>query len=331
MFEALGFNKVTESVYLALLRCPDADVSTVAGQLGIAVAKVHAALDDLTGMSLVYRPWPDAHRPCLVNPEIGLSALLARQQTEMARHRQAVEESRAAFATFVANQTQTGSADHEPGVEHLTGTEKIRDRIQVLTSSCQREVCAFMADAATPAPFEPIWTEPGVIDRGVRIRTVYLDSIRNNRTTMDYVRRIGELGSEVRTAPTLPIRLLIIDRDVALVPGRTADNDAAALLVSADGVLAGLLALFQFVWKMATPLAATRRRDGAGLSSQERHVLRLLGEGRTDEVISRRLGVSVRTARRVASDLLTRLGARSRFQAGALALARGWIDESDLQ
>ncbi|MCR3752918.1 hypothetical protein [Lentzea californiensis] len=42
-----------------------------------------------------------------------------------------------------------------------------------------------------------------------------------------------------------------------------------------------------------------------GLTDQGREALKLLGKGRTDEMIARRLGVSVRTARRVASSNTT--------------------------
>jgi len=42
-------------------------------------------------------------------------------------------------------------------------------------------------------------------------------------------------------------------------------------------------------------------------------------------VIARKLGVSVRTSRRITAELTQRLGARSRFQAGARAVERGWI------
>lgn len=45
----------------------------------------------------------------------------------------------------------------------------------------------------------------------------------------------------------------------------------------------------------------------------------------TDDAIAKRLGVSPRTARRVANDMMERLGARSRFQAGALAVQHGWL------
>jgi DNA-binding NarL/FixJ family response regulator len=55
-------------------------------------------------------------------------------------------------------------------------------------------------------------------------------------------------------------------------------------------------------------------------------VVRLLAEGMTDEGVSRRIGVSLRTVRRIASDLMTRLTARSRFEAGVKAAQLGWID-----
>lgn len=57
----------------------------------------------------------------------------------------------------------------------------------------------------------------------------------------------------------------------------------------------------------------------------ERTVLRMMASGNLDEVISRHIGVSVRTTRRIISDLSARLGAGSRFQAGVEALRRGWL------
>ncbi|WP_234373185.1 LuxR C-terminal-related transcriptional regulator [Streptomyces sp. H-KF8] len=51
----------------------------------------------------------------------------------------------------------------------------------------------------------------------------------------------------------------------------------------------------------------------------------MLGDGLTDEGISRKMGVSIRTVRRTMADLMRRLNAQSRFQAGTEAVRRGWI------
>lgn len=76
---------------------------------------------------------------------------------------------------------------------------------------------------------------------------------------------------------------------------------------------AGLAKLFERTWEHATPLGMERpRRSGDELTGQEKAVMRLLADGLTDEVIARRLGVSIRTGRRVTAELMARLSARSR-------------------
>ncbi|SDK53829.1 helix-turn-helix domain-containing protein [Nonomuraea jiangxiensis] len=74
------------------------------------------------------------------------------------------------------------------------------------------------------------------------------------------------------------------------------------------------------------PGAAERREradghslSGSPLSPREWQVLQLLAQGCTDEAVARNLGVSLRTVRRITADLMERLDARSRFQAGLKA------------
>ncbi|MFJ3231488.1 helix-turn-helix transcriptional regulator [Streptomyces sp. NPDC086787] len=66
--------------------------------------------------------------------------------------------------------------------------------------------------------------------------------------------------------------------------------------------------------------------SGPALTGREREVLELLAAGHLDESIARQLNISVRTCRRVIAALMDRLEARSRFQAGVIAVARGWMD-----
>jgi DNA-binding NarL/FixJ family response regulator len=52
-------------------------------------------------------------------------------------------------------------------------------------------------------------------------------------------------------------------------------------------------------------------------------ILRLLSAGQKDETAARSMGLSVRTYRRRVAELMTLLGADSRFQAGVRARALG--------
>ena len=56
-----------------------------------------------------------------------------------------------------------------------------------------------------------------------------------------------------------------------------------------------------------------------------REVVTLLARGLKDDAIARRLGVSVRTVRRLISATIDDLQADSRFQAGVVAVQRGWV------
>lgn len=56
---------------------------------------------------------------------------------------------------------------------------------------------------------------------------------------------------------------------------------------------------------------------------RERQLLTVLTAGYTDDSAAVRLGILVRTVRRVVSGIMGRLGARSRFQAGVKAADRG--------
>lgn len=331
MFEALGFNKNAELVYLRILQFPDENVAVIAHHVQLAEARVDEALDELTRMSLVRAAGSDPRRALRpVDPTVGLARLLDHQRAELARRHQDLEESRAAFTTLIA--THTDSAQTRPrDVQRMADASATRSRIAELTRSCQTEVCAFEPGGTPIASFATSQElDTDTLDRGIRMRILLLDSMRHDHPTLDYANWLVERGGEVRTVPALPLHMFIVDRAVAVVAGSADGVRGSAMVLSVNAVLEALMALFQSTWRTATPLGATRHRDQDGLSAQERQVLRLLGEGRTDETVSRRLGVSVRTARRVASHLHTRLGAQSRFQAGALAFARGWIDDTDL-
>jgi DNA-binding CsgD family transcriptional regulator len=164
----------------------------------------------------------------------------------------------------------------------------------------------------------------------MRSRIIYLSSVRNDPAAVDFLRQVQGYGGEVRTAPTLPLRMVVVDRRTAIVPLSSDDAGGTTLRVSGTSLTTALLALFNGLWREAAPLGAVRRRTVAGLSSQDKAVLRLLGAGHTDEAVARQLGISVRSTRRIVAGLLVRLNARSRFQAGLLAASRAWVELDDL-
>ncbi|MFI8457049.1 LuxR C-terminal-related transcriptional regulator [Kitasatospora sp. NPDC085464] len=158
------------------------------------------------------------------------------------------------------------------------------------------------------------------------MRTLCQDSARNQPHVETYAHWLLSHGGEVRTAPSVPPRMVVVDRTQALVPIDPEDNRKGALYVTEPGILAALLDLFEQSWNTAVPLGATRPEDPrTGLSATERELLRLLGSGLTDDAAGQHLGSSSRTVGRHMSSIMERLGASSRFEAGIKAAHRGWL------
>ena len=154
--------------------------------------------------------------------------------------------------------------------------------------------------------------------RGVRYRILLTDEVRAAPAAVLRLGRIVAAGAEIRTVPGVPTDVTVVDATVAMLArDRTAEDVA---VVGLPGVVDTVVALFERLWATGLPLA---RPDD--LCGRERELLALLSAGYTDESAAARLGVSVRTVRRMMSTIMARLGARSRFQAGLRAADRGML------
>ncbi|MEU6310046.1 helix-turn-helix domain-containing protein [Streptomyces sp. NPDC047014] len=326
MLTELGLDARADAVYRAMLIDPASGVAALAVSLGVAEDDVRAALDLLSELALVQPSADDSGRLRAVSPDIGMEILMARGQAELAAQQQRLEASRAAAARLISEYSELRPAARHPGVEQLIGLDAVRDRLVALTRETKEELLAFSPDATLSesalAASRPL--NRTLLERGVRMRTVYLDSVRNSRPSVEHANWLTELGGQVRTVASLPTRMLIVDRSTALIPVSD-DSSAGAVVLSGHGMLVALCALFESTWATAQPLAEIAVLGPDGLTAQQTTAVRLLAEGHTDDAIAKRLGVSSRTARRIANELMERLGARSRFEAGVRAVQEGWL------
>ncbi|WP_275562027.1 helix-turn-helix transcriptional regulator [Streptomyces sp. 5-6(2022)] len=125
-------------------------------------------------------------------------------------------------------------------------------------------------------------------------------------------------GPEVRLARLDPIEAVMADGRTALANLR-AEAGPQILTTQEALPVQALHTLFNSIWKRSAPLSA---RPDFGDRRRTRLVAEILGMlrvGATDEVAARALSISVRTYRRHVADIMERLDARSRFEAGLLA------------
>lgn len=221
------------------------------------------------------------------------------------------------------------------------------DRYGELLTVDARDIDAILEEQALECRTEVLTAQPGgprpvgvldqaqhrdmaMLERGVRMRTVYQHSARFNPATEAYVERLTEAGAEVRTLHTLFPRLIVFDRRTAFTP---AHDGPGALRISHQGVVSFLVGAFETAWRAAAPFASAyaSRREGFVISDMQRAIARLLLEEPKDAAVARHLGISERSCRQHIAKLMTQLGAHNRTHLGFLlasALRRDGADAS---
>ncbi|MFB8395705.1 LuxR C-terminal-related transcriptional regulator [Streptomyces yangpuensis] len=307
-----------------MLDRPDHGVAALTADTGLHEKAVRGALDELAALALL-KPSGQAGaslRP--VSPEVGLATLLASAEAEIAERQAQVESARAEIAAITAAHLGTRLSD---SATRLEGLDAIRTRLEQLQRTTHFECLSLnpggahrpdARSAATPLNEE-------ALRRGVAIRAVCRDSFRNDPDTLAYARWLTEHGGQMRTIPTVPIQMIIVDRRVSIIPVDPENPRAGALEILSPGIVTALCALFEQCWSAGTPFGELPRPDPNGCTPTERALLALVAAGDTDEAAARTLSISPRTVSRMMSNLMERLEAVSRFQAGVNATRRGWL------
>ncbi|WP_405582860.1 DUF6879 family protein [Streptomyces sp. NBC_01190] len=278
---------------------------------------------------------PDPFRPetlVPMNPETAASTVVAPMEEEIARTKARMRSIRGEFAALMPHYRAARQAsEHRHTVEVLPGTVGAAPLLAQESSHCRHEVFAIRKEALlTGVPEDALRRELALLGRGVRVRTLCRLGVDGGSRFRDQLAVLGSAGAQFRAAPELPHDATVFDRSVAVLTRIGPDGTPAGTLVIRDAEsVAYLCHVFDQLWAAAAPFrpggpapvggAESRRAD----SEVRRAVVGMLAQGTKDEMIARRLGVSLRTCRRHIAEILESLQAQSRFQAGVLAERAG--------
>ncbi|CAM5480377.1 Helix-turn-helix transcriptional regulator OS=Streptomyces tendae OX=1932 GN=GUR47_19970 PE=4 SV=1 [Streptomyces tendae] len=211
----------------------------------------------------------------------------------------------------------------------LEGLDRINAALDLATDQCVVEMLTVQPSARHPERrlIEGLERDRTLIDRGVRIRTLYQHTARYSPERMAYVDQFPNGKAEYRTIDELVERLIIGDETVAFIPIR--DDRQVALEIRHPGLVRYLIKVFEFIWGRAVPLTAGAPYETApdGITDIQHSIAKLLVEGHVDEAIARRLGMNVRTCRAHIAKLASALGSGSRAQLGYLIAQSGILEQ----
>jgi DNA-binding CsgD family transcriptional regulator len=306
---AWGRSPDADLVYRAMATFGPRTAGDLARELGMARHRVGDALAELASINAVVpRPGSQSRMTIWVprRPE-ELVALL--------------RQPRSVRVGDVARSTMVPFPLGEPGMlpevaRHLKTRALARLRMAELTGIARHETLTINTERtfdATSARAGAL-TDRKLLNRGVSMRALGLVS-PDPDPLWRYGRDPTERRPDYRTVPEAPMKLIVIDRKVALLPVAQDDFARGYLEVVHPPLIAALVALFERHWESARDPLEYAVPDFA-LNPRERAVVTLLAAGHTDATAARELRISQRSVTNVLRGLMDRLGVDNRFQLG---------------
>ncbi|HET7569497.1 MAG TPA: helix-turn-helix domain-containing protein [Gammaproteobacteria bacterium] len=325
--EILGISEPEERVYRWLLTHAGATPDDLARALSMTPRKARQLLDVVEAKGLATHS-PERPRRYLPSaPDIALGALFHQQQKALLGTQQTIQNL----------QEQASSAqradEQEQMVELITSNEAERQILEQMELTVEHEFITLMRMPMRITQYDVSAetynnrTQRDAQARGVRYRSVIDSELLGLSGYLEGVRSDMKAGEEVRVISNLPLKLVLADRRLALIPLNLGKLDSPALLVRSSTLLDALYELFEMFWERAAPISFAQgelqvEASESQLSEEIKGLISLLAAGLNDKTIAYDLDISKRTFERRIAELMRILEARTRFQTGWLAALR---------
>lgn len=314
-----GKSADADLVYRTVVVFGPGTTNEIAQELGLPARRVAAALDELADIDAVScraggsprrgRVW-SARAPGTV-----LAGLRRRRFPPLP-----ARVSRG-HGDIVGELPPTSSAS----VRYLPSRAQARARLAELNAVSQHEHLAmnpepvFDTEAAAPA----VSLDRLVLGRGVPMRVLGVHAADPD-PLIRHGREPGEARPDYRVTGSVPLKLIVVDRTIALFPIDPGNAERGYLEINQTPVVTALVNLFEQHWDAARdPWELAARR--LALSPREHALVRALARGDTDARAAHELRISLRSVTNTLRGLMDRLGVDNRFQLGLALGALGVV------
>ncbi|MFC5102779.1 transcriptional regulator TrmB [Kibdelosporangium philippinense] len=322
MLEIVGLDSTAQTVYELVIDNPPASFDEICRRLEIDDACLRKVLEKLLSLGLLKSTASVPPKFTATAPDVALEVLLLEQQEQIKRARLYVEQ--------LAGRYIRTAAGREPAelVEVVSGQQAVAQLVEQIVRSTSNEIRFIDKHpyAVAPAVLAPVEAE--MLRRGIAYRALYDIAGLATRSVQAEIEPAIAMGEEARVIPEAPLKLILSDRRLALLPLQSNPTMIDSVVaVHPSAMLDALSALFEALWRTALPiLSPTATSAGArSLTPEDARLIALLTAGLPDQAVARQLGLSYRTFQRRLGALIEHLGVRTRFQAGLQAAFRGLV------
>jgi DNA-binding CsgD family transcriptional regulator len=250
--------------------------------------------------------------PVVLDPHTALQRKLA-QELKEAQARVARMSALPSLADelgthFAGAQWRTGG-----GAEYLDDPATVNARLDAVVAGARVEILAGQPGGPRTADLLAlaIDRDTAALERGVRLRTLYRDTVRDSALTAEQARVMTGKGAEYRTLVGHFERCIVVDRRHAFISNYVVEGapQHSAWHVSDRAMVAWIAEVFDGEWRRADVWSGELRprrgepavdtvsapaAPGVRTTRRQREILRDLAAGHTQPAIARRIGVSKR-------------------------------------
>ncbi|MGC5015554.1 hypothetical protein ACLQ2R_32740 [Streptosporangium sp. DT93] len=252
-----------------------------------------------------------------VDPDLAIASMVSSVEREIYRRRELIDQIRERVGVLGAG----AGGDSAPStVEYLVGAMEVRGFLKTAGDACRDELLVLQAGVSEAGDLSQMFLV--LVARGVTVRVICQHRSRADVTTRLVMKRLTDAGVEVYTVSHVPRSAIVFDRSLVALFGDGEggeSGDVTLARVRNQGIARFFLDMFNHLWETATPLEGVEFGYGTVADDLQQSIAALMAKGYTDEVVARKLGMSVRSCRRHIATLMRDLDATSRFQAGVEA------------
>lgn len=318
--EVFGIGADEERAYRTLLAMGIATAEGFARKMALPLRKAQRLLDVIEAKGLTTHSPEKPRRYIPASPDIAIQALAHQHQRAVQRAKGMIDELQ---LHAVAGRKE--AKQQELPIELITTPDVGRLVYQQIYESAEHEILGLVRP---PLLYSVLSSPPdssaqrAVHARGVRHRSISDAEMLSIPGFPERLRADIEAGEEARLMTSVPFKMVLIDRRIALMFLHPDQANSPSVVVRYSALLDALHTLFEILWERAAPVSFARSGElqkgiaESRLSKEDEELVWMMAIGMNDKTIAHKLQVSVRTLERYVAELMRNLDARTRFQAG---------------
>lgn len=234
---ALGIDEREEQAYRIILVYHKATAEEVATLLSSTPEETMRRLESLENKGLAIHTSDKPQRYIATPPEFAAEFLTRQRQADLE------------LARLNMRSMQRLSSDRqqplEQSVEIISDPTVLNQFLRHLARSAKDEILVF---ERVPISYDR--------SSDIKVRAV-MDASLLDHCGSDFIRRDVKAGKEVRFFHSLPAKLIIVDRGLAIIhlSMNSALEETCLIVRRPSGLLGALLVLFELIWESASPIA----------------------------------------------------------------------------